>query len=97
MAQQESLTFDGLILNDGITYSLETVAFPVPPRLADWIRGSDSDGSILTRAALSDNREITCTIRVEQQATMDLALAKIGAIIDKVQAGSIPLEFLSAS
>lgn len=64
---------------------LESVEFPPPPRLEEWVRGSDSDGSLLARSALADNREITCRVRVEPQTSMDTALAQVGTLLDKLQ------------
>lgn len=85
MAANEALTLDDLELNDGTTYTLEAVDFPPPPRLVEWVRSVDSDGSLLSREPPTDNREITARVRVEPQSTMDLALAQISAITDKLE------------
>lgn len=85
MSQLEALTLDGLALNDGITFSLEALSLPVPTKLAEWIKGADSNGALLSRPPLHENRVIEATVRVERQATMDLALAKIALLEDKLQ------------
>lgn len=47
--------------------------------------GGDSNGAILGREALYENRVVTLRVQVVQQATQDLAQAKIGALVDKLQ------------
>lgn len=85
MADGENLTLDTLPLNDGNPFSLESVDLPAPAKIVEWVRGSDGDGSVLARVSMSENRVITARIRVEPQATQDLALAKIGLLLDKLQ------------
>lgn len=85
MAINEGLTFDTLALNDGTTFTLEALEMPDPAKRPEWITGADADGSALVRDPLFDNREITARVRVEPQASMDLALAKIAQITDKIE------------
>jgi hypothetical protein len=85
LATNEALTLDSLALNDGTTYTLEALDMTPPPELEEWIKGADSNGALLAREPLVDNRTITATIRIEPQATKDLALAKIAAILDKLK------------
>lgn len=85
MSTFEGLVLDALDLNDATNYGLEMLDMPSPPRLAEWVRGSDSDGSLLAKEPPADNREITARLWVAPQATMDLAMAKVGAVIDKLQ------------
>lgn len=81
----EQLTLDGVALNDGTTYTLEAVSVTPPPPREEWISGADSDGALLAREPHHENREITAQIRIEPQATMNLALQKIAALVDKLQ------------
>lgn len=84
MAAQESLVLDGLELNDGTVFAVGELSFPPAPRLVEWVRSADSDGSLLAREPPADNREGTVTLWVAQQATKDLALAKLAQITDKL-------------
>lgn len=58
---------------------------PPPKKKLEWIAGGDTDGGVLARDPLFENREITARIRIVAQSTMDLALAKIAAIGDKLE------------
>jgi hypothetical protein len=85
VSQFEQFVLDGLALNDGTSFTLEAVDLSPGAELEEWIKGADSNGALLAREPLCDNRVITMNLRVEPQATMDLALAKIGLIIDKLR------------
>jgi len=85
MATLEQLVLDSLALNDATNYRLQAFETPPPPKRFEWVTGGDSDGGALVRDPLFENREIICRIRVTQQSTMDLALAKIAAIVDKLE------------
>ena len=84
MAVLEQWQLDGLALNDA-TFELEAIADDPPQKAGEWISGADSNGAILGRPPLLPNRVIEMTIRVAKQATMDLAIAKIALVIDKLQ------------
>jgi hypothetical protein len=99
MATNEALVLDGLALNDGTNLTLEELDLTPPPELEEWVKGADSDGSLLAREPKCENRIITLTLRVEQKATMDLAIAQIKAIVDKLkecqrQANGLALTYL---
>ncbi len=85
MANNEALVLDTLAINDGVTYTLEQLTMPPPKKRGIWASGADSDGAVLARDPLFENREITARIRVEPQASMNVALDKIGAISDKLE------------
>lgn len=85
MATNESLVLDSLQLNDGTTYTLEAVTMAPPRKRPEWQQGGDSDGAVLGRDPLFDSRVVTARVRVEPQSTTDLALAKIAAIIDRLE------------
>lgn len=85
MSALEGITLDGLDLNDTTTYVLEALSTPPPKKKPEWITGGDSDGGVLGRDPLFDTREITARIRIVAQSTMDLALAKIALIGDKLE------------
>lgn len=82
---RERLVFDTLDLNDNVTYSIEGVDAPPPAKRREWVQAADGDGGFLARDPLFENRELKLRIRVRTQTTMDLALEKIGAIVDKIE------------
>jgi hypothetical protein len=84
MAQDEALTLDGLALHSG-GLTLEGFDAPVPKKRHEWVQAADSDGSALVRDPKFENRDVTVRVRIDQTATMDLALAKITAITDKLE------------
>lgn len=86
MATNESLVLDGIELNQ-LTgdYVLRTVEFPPPRKRYLWAEAADADGAALIRDPTVENRTITASIRVAQQPTKDAALAKIGALVDKLE------------
>lgn len=85
MAAVEGLVLDSLDLNDGTTYLLLGLTMPPPAKRINWVSGGDSDGAVLDRDPLYDNRIVTARIAIVPQSTMDLALAKIAAIADKLE------------
>lgn len=85
MAVLEQLVLDGLALNDVTNYRLQGFDAPPPKKRYEWAPGGDADGSALVRDPLFENREITLRIRITQRATMDLALAAVAAITDKLE------------
>lgn len=97
----EQVDLDGLDLNDGTLLVLEAFSCPPPRKRYDWIAGTDTDGSLLARDPLFDNREITLRVRVGQQSTMDFALDRIGELVDKLeeaerQTDGLPLQWSPA-
>ncbi len=84
MANIESVIVDTLELNSG-NFTLEALEMPPPPKLLEWVRGADSDGALLARLALHENREVTARVRINQQADTDAALAQLGLLNDKLQ------------
>lgn len=85
MAQNEALVLNGTAINDGTTFTLEQLDMTPPEELEEWLKGADSDGALLSREPKASNRIVTATIRVEQQATMNLALAKIAILVDHLK------------
>lgn len=85
MAVRETLTFDSIALNDGTSFTLQGLEIPPPNKRFEWVPGGDADGAALVRDPLFENREITARVRVVQQSTMDLALAKIGSLVDSLE------------
>lgn len=85
MSQLEQLAIDGLELNDGTNYILEALTMPPAQKKPEWITGGDSDGSVLARGPLYDNAQLVARVRVATQTTMDLAVAKLAALGDKLQ------------
>ena len=80
----EGLVLDGLNLNNGNTLSLESLQFTPAKKLLEFVKGADSDGSKLVRAARHENSEFELRIRVIN-STMNLVLDTIGGIVDKIQ------------
>ena len=85
MSQWEGIVLDGLDLNDGVDYTVESFSVPPAQKKPEWISGGDTSGAVLGREALYENRTVPLRIRVEPQATMDLAIAKIRTLVDKLQ------------
>jgi len=85
MATLEQLVLDGLALNDATNYRLQGFEAPPPKKRMEWAAGGDADGAALVRDPLFDNREIQLRVRITQRATMDLALAAVAAITDKLE------------
>jgi hypothetical protein len=85
MATYESLVFAGTELNDTTNYLLEALDCQPPGKRPEWISGADADGAALVRDPLFENRTVVVRVRVAKQATTDLALAKLGALVDKIE------------
>lgn len=85
----EQLVLDSLALNDATTFGLESLSMNPPAKKPEWISGADSNGAILGRDPLHENRVVEARIGIEPQATRDLVLAKIGLIVDKLQECSL--------
>jgi hypothetical protein len=85
MAASEGLILDSLDLNDSTTYILLGLEIPPPKKRYEWVTGGDTNGGVLGRDPLFENREVMARIAIAPQSTMDLALAKIAAISDKLE------------
>lgn len=89
MALNEGLVLNGLNLNSGPepsgAYTLEAADFTPPKKKPEWAQGADSDGALLLRTPLFDNRTVTAKVRIEPQSSMNGALEKLGAIVDQLQ------------
>jgi hypothetical protein len=85
VASSEQLAVDGLELNDGTNYVLEALTMPPAQKKPVWVTGGDTDGAILDRTSLYDNAQVVARVRVVVQSTMDLAVAKLAALGDKLQ------------
>lgn len=88
MAAQEAFTLDGLALNDETTFAVTEVSWPPPRQRQEWIGAADSETQALFRNPLHENRKVTLRVAVLTQASMDLALAKIAQVLDKLQKAS---------
>jgi hypothetical protein len=88
MANQEAFTLDGLALNDGITFGVDQVSWPPPAQRQNWIGAADSEAQLLFRNPLHENRKVTLRVGVLPQTTMDLALAKVAQVVDKLAKAS---------
>lgn len=83
----ESWILDSLPLSSGAFDLLEVTADP-PAQRADWITAADSESAALFRQPLHENRTITAKLKVRPQASMDVALNQVGAIVDKLRKAS---------
>lgn len=81
--QVEGLVLDGLDLNSS-PWTLEAFANEPPAQRAEWVQSMDADGAALVREPRLENRECTLRLRVDRQASMDLALAQLSALSDKL-------------
>lgn len=88
MATLEGVVLGGLDLNDLTNYRLERFETPIPKKKPQWVSGADSDGAELAEEAHYELRTFSGRVRVAPQASMDLALAKLGALTDKLQEAS---------
>lgn len=98
MAELEQLVLGGVVLNSTTLFGLEAVDFTPPAKKPEWANSADSDGQDLIRTPLFDNRVITCVVRVKPQASKNLALEKLGELVDQLQEaeknpGGIALEW----
>lgn len=85
MAAFETITLDGLALNDLTNYRVQSFEAPPPKKRYEWAAGGDADGSALIHDPLFENREIQLKVRITQRATMDLALAAVATLSDKLE------------
>jgi hypothetical protein len=84
----ESWVLDCLSINDGTTFRIDGsqgVDLTPPRQRQEWIGAADSEWQALVRGALHENREIVIPLEVVPQATKNLALDKVGQIVDKLQ------------
>jgi hypothetical protein len=83
----ESWVIDGLPLTSGGFTLLELTVDP-PAQRQTWITAADSEAGALFRQPLHENRTVTLKLRVTPQASMDAALDRIGALVDKLRKAS---------
>jgi hypothetical protein len=91
MASEEAFTLDGLALNDGVTFAIDGnkgVDMTPPAARWEWVSGADVEGAALLRDPEHENRVVELPLIVVQQATMDLVLAQIAALRDKLAKAS---------
>lgn len=82
----EGWDLDGLDLNDGVSFSLESVEFLPARKRTQWADNPDANGSEPVGETRYENAEWTGRIRVEPQATVEAGLAKLALLTDKLQA-----------
>jgi hypothetical protein len=87
MPPTESWVLDSLPLTSGSFTLMELNADP-PRQRPDWITAADSEAAALIRQPLYENRTITMKLRVSPQPSMNTALDRLGALVDKLQAAS---------
>lgn len=87
MATTETWVLDGVTLTSGNFDILDLKVDP-PKARPDWLTAADSESAVLMRQPLHENREITMTLRVAQQASMNAALDQVGVILDKLYRAS---------
>jgi hypothetical protein len=83
----ESWTLDSLSLSSGAFDLIELTADP-PAQRPNWITAADSESAALFRQPLHENRTITMKLKVRQQPSMDTALDRVGALVDKLRKAS---------
>jgi hypothetical protein len=98
----DTLVLNSTSINDETHYVLEAIDFTPPKKLPEWAQSADSDGADLVRTPRYENRTVTMTLRIAPQTTMDLALAKVGELVDLLQEceknpGGSPLEWSPAT
>lgn len=85
MSEFEQWVLDGTLALNDTTFTLESITDTPAAKKPEWVSGADSDGEILGRPPKYANKVIEMRLRVSQQATMDLALAKVAQILDLLQ------------
>jgi hypothetical protein len=98
----DSLILSGTNLSDEVNYGLEQIDFTPPAKLPEFAVSADGDGADLIRTPRFQNRTIKMTLRIAPQSTMNLALEKLGTLVDLLQEAElnpngIPLEWTPAS
>lgn len=89
MAAQESFVLDGLELNStSTTLRVKAATLDPPSPRYMWASSVDTEGDVLVADPLHENRIIELTVQVPPQTTMDLALAQIVAVRDKLKKAS---------
>jgi hypothetical protein len=81
----EQWVLDGLALNDNTVLRLESITDTPAAKRPEWVSGAETDGEILGRPPKYANKVIEMRLRVVQQATADLAIAKIALVLNKLQ------------
>lgn len=66
-------------------FQLEALTMTPPKKRPEWMQSSDSDGAILTRVPLYENREITARVRVIGAQSMDQAESLLGVLSSALQ------------
>jgi len=85
MSEYELVTLGGVTLNDGTNFDLLEFTPGIAEKKPIWITGAHSDGGLLVEEAHYDNAVMEMKLAVAKQATMDLALAKLGEIVQVLQ------------
>lgn len=99
----DGLVLNGTNINDETNYGLEAIEIPPAPKREEWAESADADGADLIREPLYGNRVIPLTLRVGRQASMNVALEKISALValfqeaEKNGSEGIPLEYAPAT
>jgi hypothetical protein len=83
----ESWTLDSVILNGG-NFTLRELTADPPRERQNWITAADTESAALFRQPLHENRTITMKLLVSPQASMNAALAQVGALVDKLRKAS---------
>lgn len=81
---REQLAIGTLDLSAG-PFQLEMLSMPPPKKRPEWMQSSDSDGAILIRVPLYENREITARVRVVGAESMDQAESLLGVLSSALQ------------
>lgn len=91
MAILESLILgtSGAVELNGSVWGLEQLDMTPPAKRQEWAQAADADGALLVRTPLYENRTVTATVRLNPQATMDLALTKLAQVIEQLQEADV--------
>jgi hypothetical protein len=72
----------------GGNFTLRELNADPPRERQNWITAADSESAALFRQPLHENRTITMKLLVSPQASMNAALAQVGALVDKLRKAS---------
>jgi hypothetical protein len=88
MSDKQAFLLDGLDLNGTGALGVSEAKFDPPAARYMWAGSVDSEAELLVNDPLHANREIVLKMQVQPRTTMDLALAQIALVRDKLAKAS---------
>lgn len=82
----EKLVLGSLNLNDGVNFELTALTFGVAQKKPQFVTNADADGEALVKESHYTPASFDLMVRVVPQSTADAGRAKLGELMDAVQA-----------